>query len=77
MTYKDELFFKLKAAGIKPTEEIINFIDLETIPLKSELFIKRGEVVDWDSCFDMFNNQALAHNVIGFFQQNGYTLIKK
>lgn len=38
MEYKDELKLRLIQYGIEPTEDIIRFIDLETIPLKAMLF---------------------------------------
>jgi virulence-associated protein VagC len=38
MTYKDELTIKLQQFGIEPTDSILRFIDLETIPLKAKIF---------------------------------------
>jgi len=38
MTYKDELTIKLQQFGIEPTDAILRFIDLETIPLKAKIF---------------------------------------
>ncbi len=37
MEYKDELAIRLQQYGIEPNEDIIRFIDLETIPLKAEI----------------------------------------
>lgn len=38
MEYKDELTIRLQQSGIEPTEQLLSFIDLETIPLKAKLF---------------------------------------
>lgn len=38
MNYKDELKIKLLQFGIEPTDSILRFIDLETIPLKAKIF---------------------------------------
>lgn len=45
MEYKDELRLRLIQAGIEPTEDIIRFIDLETIPLKANLFEQDGLIM--------------------------------
>lgn len=76
MEYKDGLRLRLIQAGIEPTEDIIRFIELETIPLKAELFIKRGDIIEWDETRGLFNEHAKATNVIGYFEANGYKLIK-
>lgn len=46
MEYKDELRLRLIQAGIEPTEDIIRFIDLETIPLKAKLFEQNTLIAD-------------------------------
>jgi hypothetical protein len=76
MEYKDELTLRLIKAGIEPTEELLRFIDLETIPLKSELFTKRGDLIEWEEVRGLFNNQAKAANVIGYFESHKYKLLK-
>ena len=59
MTYKDELTIKLQQFGVEPTDAILRFIDLETIPLKSKIFNltealskaeDNGEVNNCDGC---------------------------
>lgn len=72
----DELRLRLIQYGIEPTEDIIRFIDLETIPLKAELFTKRGDIIPWDCIRPLFNDQAKADNVIGYLESKGYKLIK-
>lgn len=43
MNYKDELSIRLLQSGIEPTDAILRFIDLETIPLKAKIFVLQND----------------------------------
>ena len=46
MEYRDELKLRLIQYDIEPTENIVRFIDLETIPLKSYIMELRENIED-------------------------------
>lgn len=81
MTYQDQIIRKLQSEGFgffsdEGMQALARFIEREVAPLKAEIMDARAKVITWDKITVMFSENATAKHVIGYLEQNGYTLIK-